>query len=37
MGNEVTYVFAQGDGGQVDFDFGLGEDVRRGGHVDEEI
>jgi hypothetical protein len=31
------YVLAEGDCGEVDFDFGLGEDVGGGGHVDEEI
>ena len=30
-------VFAFGDGGEVDFDFGLCEDVGGGGHVYEEF
>lgn len=36
-GEMGTYVLALGDGGEVDFDFGLGEDVGGGGHVDEEV
>jgi hypothetical protein len=32
-----TYVLALGDGGEIDFDLGLGEDVGGGGHVDEEV
>jgi hypothetical protein len=36
-GVELTYVLALGDGGQIDFDLGLGEDVGGGGHVDEEV
>lgn len=33
----MCYVFAFGDGAQVDFDLGLGEDVGGGGHVDQEV
>ena len=36
MGGGLTF-FAFGNGVEVDFDFGLGEDVGGGGHVDKEI
>jgi hypothetical protein len=32
-----TYVLALGDGGEVNLDLGLGEDVGGCGHVDEEV
>ena len=33
----ATYVLALGDGGEVEFDLGLGQNVGRGRHVHEEV
>jgi hypothetical protein len=32
-----THVLALGDGSEIDLNLGLGQDIGRGGHVDEEV
>lgn len=33
----MTHVLALGDGGEIDLDLGLGQNVGGSGHVDEEV
>lgn len=33
----VTYILALRDRTKADFDLGLGQDIRRGGHVNQEV
>lgn len=37
MRYRVTYVLALRDGTKADFDLSLGQDIRRGGHVNQEV
>jgi hypothetical protein len=36
-GTDSTHVLALGDGGEIDLNLGLGQNVGRGGHIDEEV
>lgn len=37
MQYQVTYILALGDGTKTDFDLSLGQDIRRGGHINQEV
>lgn len=37
MRYQVTYILALRDGTKTDFDLSLGQDIRRGGHVNQEV